>query len=79
MGARVAQRTYLVLCLGLGELNGLLEDIALLLQLDCLLPVIKGAGHVHVVGIVFPADCERGARLRQHATYHVNVYLPMAA
>lgn len=58
--ARVAQRAaYLVLCLGLGKLNSLLEDAALLLQLDRLLPVVKGASHVNVLGVVFPAKRDR--------------------
>jgi hypothetical protein len=68
------------LCLGLRQLDRLLEDAALLLELDRLLPVIEGAGHVNVLGVVFPADGELSAqRNSRRATHHVNVYLPMAA
>ena len=78
--ARVAQWTHLILCLGLGQLDGLLEDAALLLELDGLLPIVEGAGHVNVVGVMFPADRELSAQCdSRRATHHVNVYLPMAA
>lgn len=78
--ARVAQWTHLVLCLGLGQLDGLLEDAALLLELDGLLPIVEGAGHVNVLGVMFPADSELSAQCdSRRATHHVNVYLPMAA
>jgi hypothetical protein len=77
-------RTHLVLCLGLGQLDRLLEDGALLLELDRLLPVVEGAGHVDVLGVMFPADGEHSAQWQwqwhsRRATHHVNVYLPMVA
>ena len=82
-GRRVShggRRTHLVLCLGLGQLDGLLEDAALLLKLDGLLPVVEGAGHVNVLGVMFPANGELSAQRNcRRATHHVNVYLPMAA
>lgn len=36
------------------ELDGLLKNVAVLLKLDALGPVIKGAGYVDLFGRVFP-------------------------
>jgi hypothetical protein len=82
-GRQLKRETHLVLCLGLGQLDRLLEDAVLLVQLDCFLPVVKGASHMDVFGIVFPgvvsggASC--GAQRTARRTYHMKVYLPMAA
>lgn len=53
--------TYLVVDLGRGvlEINRLLEDVALLLELDALGPVVEGAGDVDLFGGVFPVRQSR--------------------
>jgi hypothetical protein len=69
--ARRPQRsqTHLVLCLCLGELDRLLEDAVLLFKLDRLLPVVKGAGDMDVLGVVFPGGraWSAGARSAAHS------------
>jgi hypothetical protein len=47
--------TYLVLGVGFGQLDGLLEDAILSLELDRLPPVIEGASHEDLIGRVLPA------------------------
>ena len=45
---------HLVLGVGFGQLDRLLEDAILVLELDRLPPVIEGASHVDLIGRVFP-------------------------
>jgi hypothetical protein len=75
--AQAAECTHLVLMLLFGQLDGLLEDAALVFELHRLLPVIEVAGHVDVAGSVFPGGmCQQkrnGGRGGGSATYHVNV------
>jgi hypothetical protein len=46
--------THLVLCVGLGQLDRLLEDAIVVLEADRLLPVVKGAGDENLIRSVFP-------------------------
>jgi len=68
--------TYLVLVLGLGKLDGLLEDAVLLLQLHRLVPAVEVAGHKDLVGRVFPGRRVSWVLVwhaRRKCTYHVKV------
>lgn len=66
------RQTYFVKNLLRREVDRLVPVVCVLVQLDRLLPIVKGAGNVHLLGVVRPA---RAGSECQRLCYYVLVYL----